>query len=98
MLPGQKRPSSERERKAQLDHMRPAPAQRGYDGAWQAVRAAFLAANPVCESCGAQATEADHRLSVRDRPDLRLAWDNLQALCKSCHSRRTAREQGFARR
>lgn len=24
-------------------------------------------------------------------------WDNLQALCKSCHSKQTARESGFAR-
>ena len=24
-------------------------------------------------------------------------WDNLQALCKSCHSKKTARETGFTR-
>jgi hypothetical protein len=24
-------------------------------------------------------------------------WENLQALCKSCHSKKTARETGFTR-
>jgi 5-methylcytosine-specific restriction endonuclease McrA len=35
---------------------------------------------------------------VRDHPELRLAYSNCRALCASCHSRRTALDQGFARR
>jgi 5-methylcytosine-specific restriction endonuclease McrA len=70
-----------------------------YDWAWRKLRAAFLTANPVCchPGCGAPATEADHVLSVRERPDLRLDWDNLRALCKAHHSSRTARDQGYGR-
>jgi hypothetical protein len=29
------------------------------------------------------------------RPDLRLVWDNLQSLCKTCHSRETALSMGW---
>ena len=54
--------------------------------------------NPICCcGCGGKATEVDHIVSIKDRPDLRLVWSNLRAMTKSCHSRRTAKEQGFAR-
>jgi 5-methylcytosine-specific restriction enzyme A len=93
------REQAERERKARLDAERPGTAQRGYDQAWRALRARYLEANPDCETpgCRRPATDVDHRQSVRDRPDLRLDWFNLRALCHPCHSRRTARDQGFAR-
>lgn len=86
-------------RKASQDAARPSSAERGYDSAWRNLRAAFLAANPLCcvTGCGAAATDADHVLSVRARPDLRLAWSNLRPYCHRHHSQRTAREQGFAR-
>lgn len=91
------RHEAERERKANLDRHRPSSEARGYDAAWRAVRRQFLAAHPICR-CGAPATEADHIKTVRERPDLRLSWSNLEARCKPCHSRRTATDQGFARR
>ncbi|WP_432206025.1 HNH endonuclease signature motif containing protein [Brucella rhizosphaerae] len=58
-----------------------------------------MLANPYCtaDGCEAPATEADHIKSIKEAPELRLEWSNLRALCKSCHSRRTARDQGFAR-
>jgi 5-methylcytosine-specific restriction endonuclease McrA len=34
----------------------------------------------------------DHRLPVRDRPDLAFVKDNLQTLCRVCHSRKTQLE------
>ncbi|WP_238996817.1 HNH endonuclease [Entomobacter blattae] len=40
-----------------------------------------------------EATEVDHIQTVRNRPDLRLDPRNLRALCKSCHSARTMRDQ-----
>lgn len=90
------RDEAERERKAKLDRQRPSAEARGYDAAWRAVRKQFLAAHPMCCMCGQPATEVDHVLSVRERPDLRLRWSNLRALDRSCHSRRTATDQGFA--
>lgn len=84
--------------RAKHDKGRPSSHDRGYDAAWRKLRAAFLEANPICcvEDCGLAATDADHILSVRIRPDLRLVWSNLRAYCHAHHSRRTAREQGFA--
>jgi 5-methylcytosine-specific restriction endonuclease McrA len=64
-------------------------------------RAAFLRAHPLCEcdECKAQgrvlaASVVDHR--VPHRGDMRLFWDssNWQALSKSCHDRKTARDDG----
>lgn len=76
--------------------------QRGYDAAWQRVRLAHLAAEPLCRFCKRMgritaATEVDHIVSIREAPHLRLEDSNLRSLCKPCHSRRTARDQGFAR-
>jgi len=92
--------ASERERKAMQDRARPSSQARGYDADWRTLRNRFMAAHPQCSEpgCDAPAQEVDHILSVRERPDLRLSWFNLRALCKTHHSARTAREQGFARR
>ena len=92
------RAQAEAKRKASIDQQRPAPTQRGYDAAWRKVRRLFLQCNPICCECPAAATDADHILSVRDRPDLRLSWSTLRPYCHPHHSRRTALEQGFARR
>lgn len=86
----------QQEARRAVDAKRPSAAERGYDGAWRKVRAQFLAAHPRCVECGATAAEVDHIKSIAERPDLRLKWSNLRSLCKSCHSRRTARDQGFA--
>lgn len=87
-----------RARLASVDAARPSPAQRGYDGAWRALRQRVLEARPICEQCPAPATEVHHVLWVRDRPDLRLDLSNLMCLCRSCHSRITACTQAFGRR
>jgi len=69
---------------------------------WRRLRAWFLSRAPLCadpygdhkrEGRAELATEVDHVIGRRKRPD--LAWDpgNLQGLCKSCHSRKT-REEG----
>ncbi len=77
------------------DQRRGASTQRGYDGQWIKLRASLMALPEfqVCRSCGQPATDLDHVLSVRDRPDLRLDVTNLRPLCHACHSRRTSREQ-----
>lgn len=88
----------EADRKAKLDAARPSAGERGYDADWKRCRSGFLKKHFVCQQpgCNRPATEADHIVSVRERPDLRLRWSNLRALCKAHHSQRTAREQGFA--
>lgn len=57
----------------------------------------YLASNPLCavclkESIVRSATDVDHIMpkSQGGTDD----WDNLQALCKSHHSEKTAREDG----
>jgi 5-methylcytosine-specific restriction protein A len=51
---------------------------------------------PVCAACGRTdvAIELDHIIPVRRRPDLALELGNIQGLCKSCHSRKTAAIDG----
>ncbi len=70
--------------------------ERGYGSDWQRVRLAFLQHNPLCQDCQdagrtAAACEVHHVAKVAVAPERRLDWDNLRALCKPCHSRRTAR-------
>ncbi|WP_017732726.1 HNH endonuclease [Nafulsella turpanensis] len=65
--------------------------------AWQKVRVMKLQHNPLCEECERQGilnpgNEIDHIISITIRWDLRLSWDNLQTLCKPCHSRKTMEE------
>ena len=79
--------------------------QRGYDHAWRKLRVRFLAAHPLCQCDDCQdgqkkttaATVVDHIIAIAERPDLRLDWNNLRAMSKPCHDRRTAREQSFGR-
>ncbi len=40
--------------------------------------------------------EVDHIKSVRDAPELAFDLDNLQSLCRRCHSRKTRIECGLA--
>jgi 5-methylcytosine-specific restriction enzyme A len=58
---------------------------------WRRLRASFLAANPLCEDCGAKgliepAVHVHHVKERRDHPELELDWDNLQGLCLPCHN------------
>ena len=69
--------------------------QRGYTNRWHKARRTYLARNPMCVHCLAAgrsepATQVDH--IVPHRGDQELFWrsTNWQALCASCHSRKTA--------
>lgn len=73
-------------------------AQRGYGAKWQKFRAAYLAQHPLCVHCEAEgkirlATDLDH--IIPHRGNMTLFWDfnNLQPLCASHHSKKTASGQ-----
>jgi 5-methylcytosine-specific restriction enzyme A len=59
---------------------------------WYKVRAEYLRAHPHCERCGDVATDIDH-ITPRSQGGTD-DWSNLQALCHSCHSHKTARYDG----
>ena len=75
---------------------RQSAASRGYDHAWRKFRLAVLARTPLCQDCSAAgrvtaAVDVHHVELLRMRPDLRLDFSNVLALCHECHSARTGR-------
>jgi len=58
---------------------------------WRKFRRWFLRRHPLCEHCGAPASEVHHVTDRRERPDLAFDEKNLLALCKPCHSALTAK-------
>ena len=83
---------------------RESAARRGYGREWQRISREYLAAHPWCAECQRRgvrtpATEVDHR--TPHKGNRKLFWDkeNWQPLCHSCHSAKTAKEDGgFGRR
>ena len=73
--------------------------KRIYDARWTKFRNHYFR-NPAkvfCVECKRQgalviATDLDHITPLAVRPDLKYDEANLQPLCKSCHSRKTAYE------
>jgi 5-methylcytosine-specific restriction protein A len=74
-----------------LDRNRGSSRERGYDRNWEQFRKMFLARHPFCNDCRRLATEVHHLAKVKNEPALKLAGSNCMALCKSCHTKRTAR-------
>ena len=65
--------------------------------AWQSLRQLFLYESPLCVNCLKKGKltssyAVDHIIDISKRPDLALNFDNLQALCKSCHDKKTFNE------
>lgn len=72
--------------------LRPSARARGYDSAWARIRAEHLRLQPTCCSCGRPGAHVDHI-----QPRAQGGSDehaNLQTLCASCHSRKTATQDG----
>jgi 5-methylcytosine-specific restriction enzyme A len=68
--------------------------ERGYGHQWRKARAGYLAQHPICLRCGDIATVVDH--IKPHKGDMTLFWDvgNWQPLCKTCHDRKTVKEDG----
>lgn len=87
--------------KPRVHEARGSAHSRGYGRKWQAARLGYLQKHPLCVHCLARghataATEVDH--IEPHRGDMVLFWrtDLWQALCKPCHSKKTASEDsGF---
>ena len=78
-------------------HQRDPEAYKQYGTEWRRIRARYVARHPLCELCRAAGRlrpteEVHHKVPLRDGGT--HAEDNLQALCKRCHSGITAREGG----
>src|SRR5690606_26070474 len=79
---------------------RASAARRGYGRVWQRLRRMQLRREPLCRAGRGgdkrAATEVDHIVALVDGGTNES--DNLQSLCKGCHSRKTAAEnRGFGR-
>ena len=67
-------------------------SQQGYGITWQKIRKIHLLNHPLCTDCKEHgivkaAREVHHKLELRRGGTNDI--DNLQSLCKSCHSKRT---------
>ncbi len=76
---------------SRYDQERGSASSRGYGASWRKLRAWYLARNPLCVMCGKAAREVDHILPREDGGT--DDQENLQSLCKSCHSKKTNREK-----
>jgi len=90
-----------REKAAEVDRDRPSSNSRGYNYKWQKSRVPFLKAHPLCVYCKTKgiitaARVVDH--IVPHKGDMNRFWDktNWQALCISCHNRKSVTEPGGA--
>lgn len=85
--------------KRQPEYGRKSACKRGYGRRWQSVSKAYLANHPFCVRClenklYTRSEVVDH--IIPHKGDMELFWDknNWQALCKTCHDRKTATEDG----
>ena len=75
--------------------------EQGYTNRWARFSKVFRMAHPLCEHCLVEgrttaSQEVDHILPHRGNQELFWSAENLQALCKACHSKKTAtHDAGF---
>jgi 5-methylcytosine-specific restriction enzyme A len=86
------RQAERKERATKRDKYRGSAASRGYGSRWRRLRRMILNQQPLCVRCGAPATDVDHIVPRAAGGD--DSASNLQGLCKSCHSRKTATQDG----
>jgi 5-methylcytosine-specific restriction protein A len=85
----------ERERKAKYEKTRINPHKWMYNSkGWKTLRTRHLKQYPLCSICALPANHVDH--IIPHEGDTALFYDagNLQSMCSSHHSAKTAREDG----
>lgn len=88
-----------KQRTRETDSRRGTAKQRGYTHRWRQARAAFLSEFPLCRECEkagrlTAATVVDHVVPHKGSESLFWSRGNWQSLCASCHSVKTATEDG----
>ncbi|MBD2792030.1 HNH endonuclease signature motif containing protein [Xenorhabdus szentirmaii] len=85
----------QRKARRQQDKQRGTRTQRGYSNRWGRYRLYYLKVNPLCVHCLPQgiytpAIIVDHIIPIQGDADV-LFWpaSNHQALCQTCHNRKT---------
>jgi 5-methylcytosine-specific restriction protein A len=73
--------------------------ERGYGIRWQVARVAHIREHPLCVRCQAKGVTTAANVVDHIEPhkgDQTLFWnrDNWMSLCKPCHDRKTATEDG----
>lgn len=81
------------------EQQRETAAERGYDSRWNKARRIFLQHNPVCVICMKEGRLTPSKVVdhiIPHKGNKVLFWDksNWQALCKRCHDKKTAKEDG----
>jgi len=84
---------------ARIKEQRPAWKNKIYGSRWQRYRSAYIHRHPLCKRCQlvgrmTMAQVVDH--ITPHKGDINAFWDpaNHQPLCKPCHDRKTATEDG----
>ena len=85
--------------KSIYDKQRGSASKRGYDYKWQKARKQFLNEYPLCVNCLKEGLTVIADVVDHIKPhkgDKELFWNrsNWQSLCKSCHDRKSAKEDG----
>jgi 5-methylcytosine-specific restriction protein A len=88
-------PDHKREHYRRFNAARGTVKEQNYGNTWKKLRDYYIARNVLCVMCLSKgvtraAEEVDHVTPRRHGGS--DDTDNLQSLCKSCHSRKTARE------
>ena len=84
----------------QNDKVRGSRIERGYDKHWLKLRERKAIASPLCEECERQGRitamqQVHHIIPFKGKHDpLRLAWHNLESLCRACHGMKTGAQGG----
>ena len=67
--------------------------QRGYGSDWKELSERYRRHYPLCEDCLKNgkitpSTQVHHIVPINEDVNLRLTWQNLAALCVTCHNAR----------
>ena len=84
-----------RDMRRKQDEGRGSASQRGYGAPWRVIRARILARDPICRApgCSARSTDVDHVIPRGKRGGTEED-SNLQGMCHTHHSRKTATSDG----